>query len=425
MPGRLHPAALARGAAALAFVMLLFFTMSMVSLYTQRHLVLEQRTAAHQVRASQAHEAAEAGLQWLLARLNAGSADPRCLPPGTPASPRLRDQLLRAEAPGGRLAPALSAAGLPLAVTCVHEGQAWQCQCPSAGSPPSDEDAGDVPGPAFQARLVDAGGRPDVIGVEVVGCTGARASCLDFDGSAAEHEGRATVSALLAFKPALATAPAAALTARGDVLLEGGDPRLVDAEPEGEGWTVHAGGMVQVSSGALQGRPGTPAELTVAQADARLAAASGEQLFLGTFGLSRRAFQSLPTTHTLPCSPQACGSRMVREAASRHPGHALWLQGDLSLDDDQDLGSPELPLLLVVTGQVRFGAGARLHGLLYVQATGWLAEGSGELQGAVLAEGSVSGPLHARIARNAQVLQALRRTHGWFALVPGSWKDLP
>lgn len=414
-----------RGAAALAFVMLLFFTMSMVSLYTHRHLLLEQRTAVHHQRASQAHEAAEAGLQWLLARLNAGPSEPSCQPSVPAEGRRLRDDLLRSTDPDGQLEPAVSEAGTPLAVTCVHEGQAWQCRCPQGAGPSPDADGEGATGPAFQARLLQAGSRPGIIGVEVVGCTVGRASCLAFDGAAAEHEGRASVSALLAFKPALATAPAAALTARGDVALDEGAPRLVDADPDGHGWTVHAGGTVRVSPGSLQGRPGSPAELTVAQGDARLASASGDQLFLSTFGLPRRAFQSLPTTRTLPCTPVACRAAAVREAAQRHPGHALWLQGDLVIDDAQDLGSPEQPLLMVVTGQVTFDANARLFGLLYVQATGWLAEGSAELHGAVLAEGSVAGRLHARITRSAPVLQALRRSHGWFALVPGSWRDLP
>ena len=64
MPGRsLCGRRRQRGVAALVITVLLFFTMLLASVYLNRNLVFEQRSSANQYRATQAFEAAEAGLE--------------------------------------------------------------------------------------------------------------------------------------------------------------------------------------------------------------------------------------------------------------------------------------------------------------------------------------------------------------------------
>ena len=64
--------------------MLLFFIISLVAAYAGRNLIFEQKTSANQYRATQAFEAAEAGLEWALAMLNGGD---RSTPARDPPSP--------------------------------------------------------------------------------------------------------------------------------------------------------------------------------------------------------------------------------------------------------------------------------------------------------------------------------------------------
>ena len=70
-----------RGAAALIVVLLLFFIISLVAAYAGRNLIFEQRTSTNQYRATQAFEAAEAGLEWAVAMLNGGRVTADCIPP--------------------------------------------------------------------------------------------------------------------------------------------------------------------------------------------------------------------------------------------------------------------------------------------------------------------------------------------------------
>src|SRR6266571_8446311 len=59
-----------RGGAALIVTLMLFLAMALAAFAVNRHLVFEQRSAANQARATQAFEAAEAGLEWAQAQLN-------------------------------------------------------------------------------------------------------------------------------------------------------------------------------------------------------------------------------------------------------------------------------------------------------------------------------------------------------------------
>ena len=77
--------------------MMLFFVISLVAAYASRNLIFEQKTSANQYRATQAFEAAEAGLEWAAAMLNGGRVDATCA-----ASVDVAEQHLPCPLPGHR-----------------------------------------------------------------------------------------------------------------------------------------------------------------------------------------------------------------------------------------------------------------------------------------------------------------------------------
>src|SRR5450432_2351820 len=84
-----------RGAAALVVTMLLVFAMLIVVAYANRNLVVEARASANQYRSTQAFEAAEAGLEWALAKLNdATPIGDDCMPSAAPGALSFRDRQL-------------------------------------------------------------------------------------------------------------------------------------------------------------------------------------------------------------------------------------------------------------------------------------------------------------------------------------------
>lgn len=61
---------LARGSAAMSITLMLMLVSTIAVLYLNRSVLFEQRTVANQVQASQAHEVAEAGVEWATGMLN-------------------------------------------------------------------------------------------------------------------------------------------------------------------------------------------------------------------------------------------------------------------------------------------------------------------------------------------------------------------
>jgi hypothetical protein len=108
---------------------MLLVVAALAAAYASRNLVFEQRTAANQVRATQAFEAAEGSLEWALAMLHAGRLDAACMPLADPDAPgaTFRDRRLAIDAATGRVAARLRSDGQPRAATCVADGLAWRC----------------------------------------------------------------------------------------------------------------------------------------------------------------------------------------------------------------------------------------------------------------------------------------------------------
>lgn len=411
-----------RGAATLVAVMLLGLIVAMVAAYGQRSQVFEQRIAVNQVRAAQAGEAAEAGLHWALARLNGGPVDAQCRTVSAAGAAGFRERQLVLDGDTGAIVPRQPPGAEPPSPGCVFDGTGWSCHCPDDGPAMLREPDGVGPFPAFRVRFV-AGPQAGQVRVESVGCTGPDAGCLAPDGQAGVHAARARVSALLALRPALAARPAAALTVRGDVTPASGTT-LTAVATDGSGPAVHAGGRVDGTAVRAQTRAGTPARHAVASDDPWLAGLTTEGLFVQLFGVAPPAWRGHAAVRELACSP-ACSARALRDAATAHPDGLLRVQGDVVLDEPLDLGSATQPLVLVVDGRLRFDAPARLHGLVHVAAPQWEPGGPGEVRGAVVAEGSVTGTASLTIAHDTAVLRRLQHRHGTFALVPGSWRDLP
>ncbi len=103
MRSRRHPRSIRRqrGAAALVVTMLLVFAMLIVVAVANRNAIVETRASANQYRSTQSFEAAEAGLEWALARLNDNAPiGDDCLPSADPAAPSFRERYLRDDGAG-------------------------------------------------------------------------------------------------------------------------------------------------------------------------------------------------------------------------------------------------------------------------------------------------------------------------------------
>ncbi|WP_428422548.1 pilus assembly PilX family protein [Methylibium sp.] len=412
-------AARQRGAAALAVAMILLLAMTIMAAFENRGLVFEQRTSANQYRSTRAFELAEAGLEWAQALLNEGRhLDARCRPTeGQPTS--FRD----------RYAPMSADLGFVPVTTlrpgCSLGAEGLSCSCPAPGGPTALE--GDDP--SFTIEFAAVPGDPQSLRLTVRGCSSRGTQCVPGSGPG-PSDATAVAQIVLKLRPALRTLPVAALTAGGSATLDGW--QLANLDHATHGLAIDAGGDIVVTgNGALTTLPGSPVENALVKHDEALAGlasadATGDAFFAALFGSDTARFASAATTRRLSgCTAVSCGTAMLSAHAEGHT--TFFVDGDLQLDaagwPDGSVGSADRPLIVIVAGQLRFNGSFPAYGLLYAQAADFSPGGDIDLQGALVARGSMAGSAAGRVMYSPEVLQRLRIGNGLLARVPGSWRD--
>lgn len=398
-----------RGAAALGLCLLLLTACALAALSSARVILLEQRTAASQVHAIEAFEAAEAGLDWALAMLNdRHRIDDRCQPSPDPAAVSFRRRFL-AQAPGSSV---LVPTGLEASCT-ADEGGLWQCACGrDVGSAGAER-------PSFRVSF-RASPHPGVVEVNALGCTAAQGDCAD--ASDGRPDASARHGSAFALLSALPSPPRSTLGLRGE-LARLGPKALVRNQDPGAGLAVHAGGRVDAERVQVLGPPGTPAALLIADLDLRLAEADPARWFARHFGTDLATWSRLPGVERVHCA-QDCGRALESLMAESDGLLAIHVDGDLTVPGPLALGSAARPVALVVSGALRIQGEFSLHGMLYAGALHWDQAGTpGVVNGAVLLDADLAGPGDFELARDPAVLERLMNESGGFVRVNGAWRD--
>jgi hypothetical protein len=381
-----------RGAATLVVILALLGAMALAVLFINRGLLLETRMSANQARSTVAFEAAEAGVDWALAQLNAAERIGTDCRADAAAALSFRERYL--------------ASGLRPA--CTRSGSGWTCSCPTSGTAALPTPTGDDDAPAFSVAF-GPGPRADIATLVSTGTT---------NGGAAQA--RITVS--IALVPALASAPAAPLTARGDIAVGATPIAVHDLDPASPGVGLHAGGSVDASAVAFNGPGGATSVGRIAGLDAPLAALDGEHLFVALFGLPKAAWRDQPMTRRLRCAVD-CSAELATTIGSEVTAPMVWIDGDAVLDGPVTYGRADRPVVIVVEGRLQLRGAVTLHGVAYANGIVWTGSGgSPEVRGALVSESGYSGDAAVTLHRETAVFAALRRT-GSYVKVPGSWRD--
>ncbi len=430
-----------RGAAALIVVMLLFFIISLVAAYAGRNLIFEQKTSANQYRATQAFEAAEAGLEWALAMLNGGRIDTACSPPSpvNNALPSFRQRYLNIDA-DGNYAPRLWADNITRErPSCVQSDAGWNCSCPTGAAPTPVIPAGTATRPAFRVcfEVVDPA-QPGV--VRVVSTGGTTFATVDRPcqegGEGTGGEAAASVSVVVALSSALPTPPSAALTAKGNLSITGTSVTLVNTDAQTNGVTTQVGGTLAVVSGDFtrHSLPGTP-ENRSSIVDTHLGSLTPAQVFTSQFHMPMTTYKGQPATVRVDCSSD-CANRLL-QAVQGNPGRIVWVDSNLTLSANvDDLGTEDEPAIIVVDGDISITGNLSIVGLLYGQGNISIIGTSLDVRGAVVAAGNIlrvgttttieyNPPHSVQPTLIPPVLTHLRLGSGSLVRVPGSWRDFP
>jgi hypothetical protein len=411
-----------RGVAALIVTLMLFFAMVMTAVFVNRNLLVEQQSAVNHARATQAFEAAEAGLEWAIAQLNNPQrlgAD--CMLSTAAGASAFRARHLRADTRSGRFTPAeWSDAGIvrPLQASCVRAADGWACSCPSDAAPSLPMLAGSDVAPSFSIQFV-AAERSGSVRIISTGCSRAANLCIADDSH--RNQAHARVEATVALVPALRTPPAAALTARGAVASAAAFGAH-NTDPE-SGLAIHAGGSIAAAAARLTAPAGASLDEAVLPNDAALAGSTPARFFADHFGIGRADWSTQPGVTRIDCRTD-CAAALLNAINTAGTPPLIWIDGDLELDGPVAIGTPERPTALVVSGALRLAGAVRVHGVLYASAVNWATPTDAALlQGALLSEAGYGGDGTPALVYDRVVLATLQRASGSFVRVGGSWRD--
>lgn len=412
-----------RGSASLIVVMVLLFSMALVVAYANRSLLFEQRASINQYRATQAFEAAEAGLEWTQALLNDPHAiDADCIAASTGDS--LRERWLRFDAVRLRHLPITwNNAGhvTSLHAVCARTASGWSCRCPASGHPTIDPTIAAGASTAFivHAEPID---QPGMVRVIASGCTGVTGACAP--GGTAASEASSTVDAVFALVPGLASLPAAPLTAKGDIDAGGASIGLHNPDATTHGVAAHAGGKLIAANARITTLPGASPLRAAVDHDPALAGTPDDRLFTAYFGLDKASWRAQPAVRRLTCTGD-CSAALAAAVAGLQGRPLVWIDGDLTLAGPLTLGTPTHPVIVVSTGTATLGGALTIHGVVYARSIVWkdALPGSALVRGALISEGDYSGNGAPDLFYDAAILRTLQHDSGSFVRLPGSWRD--
>ena len=412
-----------RGSASLIVVMVLLFSMALVVAYANRSLLFEQRTSINQYRATQAFEAAEAGLEWAQALLNDPRAiDADCIAASTGDS--LRERWLRFDAARLRQVPITwNNAGhtTSLHAACARAASGWSCSCPASGHPALDPTTAAGASTAFivHAEPID---QPGMVRVIASGCIGVAGACAP--GGTATSEASSTVEAVFALVPGMASLPAAPLTAKGDMDAGSASIGLHNPEPASHGIAAHAGGRLIAANARVTTLPGASPLRAIVDHDPTLAGTPRDRLFTAHFGLDKASWRAQPAVRRLTCTGD-CSAALATTVAGLSGRPLVWIDGDLTLAGPLTLGTPADPVIVVSTGAATLGGAITIHGVVYAASIVWkdALPGSTLVRGALISEGNYSGNGAPDLFYDAAILRTLQQDSGSFVRLPGSWRD--
>jgi len=405
-----------RGAGALVAVVLLYAAMTFIVVFANRSLIFEQKTSANQYRSTMAMEAAEAGLEWATTMLNkSGRITTACTDSAVGTDLNFRDKYI-SYVSSTKTWNLNAPAGTVLAA-CVtsQSGTDWNCSCPAPGTLPSaaaPSVGGFKPGFAI-AFFANAATRS--VDLVSYGCTSV------INSAACAGDAAAAVRVTVANVAALATAPGAPLTARGAVTVGNAALGVQNGDPTTAGVTINAGMGIDGDRMRITTTPGTPPTSTLVGNDDSLRNSTEDQMFQTFFGVPKTTWRDSVADVRLVCP---CTESDVQTALGNKK-RKLWLQGDLVMDANLNLGTLNDPFLMVVDGTITMRGDLGVWGVLYSTGMTWDNTGGGSalLVGAAISEGSYTGNGTPDYYYDPRVIASLTAIPGRFVRVPGSWRD--
>ena len=357
--------------ATLAVSLILLFAITMIVIYSSTSTVSELRLSQHEIHTIKALQAADAGLELMMANLlNKTQRELLLVDTDSDAQP------------DGEITGAIGSSDQTYHVTLTS---------PTPGD--------------FKQIEVQSIGCSDA-------CSGTCSTACSF------HK---VIRQNITITSAINSPPAAPLVARGSVNIPSSPDVINNIAPE-----------VIICGGAYSDNPATtiisagvdvsalsPALPFIDENNVALAATTAGDFFETYFSSDKSTVKSL--TGILDCT-SGCDKTAINAALSTQ--QLVWTNGDVTLIGGT-YGTATDPIILIVDGNLELRGGATINGLVYVTDPTWDANGAGNahINGAAIAENSFDTNGNIVIDYDPGILANLNKIILSTAKVSGSWID--
>jgi hypothetical protein len=353
------------GAATLTITLILLFALSLITFYSARVGIVEQKISANEYRAKQAFEAAQAGLEIGTAYLN---------------NRIIRKQITTDTDNDGLIDPYQTDLTSGLLTNNAgyminYSNNAW----------PND------------FRLIQ----------------------LDSTGWSDDKSASANIRQTLQLIPLLLNPPDAGVTGRGDIIMDG-NINLINTETN---ITARGGGSVTLQGGS-QATTSDPGNNGIEENDPDLLGMNTDEEFFQSFFGATRSDAGLQSIN-LTCDESECVDQNDQSIhPGDYPGENLWITGNTTIDSN--IGAADHPVILIVDGDLNLEGDISIWGLIYFTSTGHTihSAGNAHLHGVLVAENDsflADGDL--TIEYDAGVILPPRGGNGLYVRVAGTWRD--
>lgn len=439
---------LQRGAAALAVSLVLLFATSIAVLYLNRSLIFEQKSAANQLRATTAHEVAEAGLEWAIGMLNSFSNITSQCVTGASTGDTFR---IKYTQPNWTTTSDMAPLNDTFPGCKIKADGTLACHCPNSGNTATASGMGNTDelpsfSIAFQAVPTDVTNAscspnpgasgcttdPEAVRIIATGCTASATACTKNQAtSSSGPDAVATVTAIVKLQPLLRAAPAAALTCGGNCNPRGAY-KIINTDPSTNGVTINAGGSITVANSATVATlPGLPTTNSQVSGDSSLsslasndATCSNSSMFKAYFGMTIEEYAAADgVVTTIDCTTaNTCGT-LVDAAYAKGKRSFYFPSGFWRNNSSGDLGTANDPVTIVTPGEFNINGNISIYGLVFSNSATVddLGTGTSNIYGGIVVCKDQQSNGSGMIRYDPDVLNRGRKNSGVAVKLAGSW----
>ena len=381
------------GGVTLMMSLVILVTLGLMSIYSAQVTVTEQKISSNHYRTKQGFEAAQAGLDAIMAQLNVAFVDRITANGATGTS----DSFVNA----GINLPTLS----------------------HGGSTSNTQNIG-----TYSVEFTKNALNPKMIDISISGFSG--------DNQSNSPNQIITQSilpvSLMAYTPPTPVVAKGKIQIGNNVSISNKTNSSTDELPK----ATWSGGITQTNVG------GSPANIDVISQDGNLDGGTGvyekdndlaslnnNDFFQNFFAENKQRIKN--KSKVIDCSNGCTGSDLLDN--NEDPiSQMIWIEtsnsggspGKLVIDSPITLGSSSNPILLIVDGEIEINdTNSNINGIIYTTKSFKNKTGAGNINGSLISEGSISATGDLKISYDKTQLSTLKNNTSRYIRVAGSWKD--